>query len=346
MNSSDEFNAKASEPLTFEPEFAFYDGEDTSDESDSKAESKPFAGLPDLDEIDNAPFAPTKNVPVESSQEDIEDEVEPESEGVDDDFSGMTFDDDFNDSLDISDFGTVFSSQSNEQEEPEDSESADEPNDSEVDELNAGLDEFEDPDTSEEGEPDDSETEEDSDEDSDDDDDTSSAGEIAKTAVSALGAASLTALKAAQKGLSKLPMIGHLITSLVRTSVALALIVVIPLVLIMVSSSISRSMTAPSDTASVSLPDEGGAQLSNMKVTDDGKSLTGTITNTGEVIAEVTPSATLKGVNLKDPVSWYVRTDLGTCTGKPVTVDIDDSVDVKLTCDSPTNNVVPEGALE
>lgn len=318
MNSSpSEGNSRKDGPLTYEPEFAYYDGAVQEETSSGPVEDSTFAGLPDLEPSDEVGGLPN-----------LDDAPEAESDSSE----GMSFDDDFSDGLedmgDFSDFGS----------DPAEnvSDEAELPEEDPDDELLEGLDDSEDEATPEdEGEEDDAE-----------DDDASSAGEIAKTAGAALAAGAKKGLSSAQKLLSKLPLVGKFVTSAARAGIALVLVIAIPVALVIVSSAITRSVTAPEDTASVSLPDNGGVEMSAMKLSDDGKKLTATLSNTGDVIADVTPSATLKAVDLSNPISWYVRKDVGSCKGELANIDIEASVEVTLKCDSSDGDAVPEGALK
>lgn len=181
----------------------------------------------------------------------------------------------------------------------------------------------------------------------DDEDDESSVGDMAKSLLEASKKGLLATVAFAGGFLKKLPGVGKLITSTTRAAIGLALVIAIPVALIFASAFITRSATAPPESATVSLPDEGGVEMSNMVLNDEGTKLTATLTNTGEVIADVTPSATIKAAELKNPVSWYVRTDVGECTGETANLDIEESVEVTLSCTgSNGSSVKAEGSLE
>lgn len=181
----------------------------------------------------------------------------------------------------------------------------------------------------------------------DDEDDDSSIGDMAKSSLEAIKKGLLALVAFAGGLLKKLPGVGKLITSTTRAAIGLALVIAIPFALVFVSAFITRSATAPPESVSISLPDQGGVELADMELNDDGTTLTATLTNTGEVIADATPSATIKAVEWKNPVSWYVRSDVGECTGESTNLDIEESVEVTLSCTGSSGSSVKiEGSLE
>lgn len=181
----------------------------------------------------------------------------------------------------------------------------------------------------------------------DEDDDESSVSDMAKSALEAIKKGLLSVVAFAGGLLKKLPGVGKLVTNTTRAAIGLALIIAIPVALVFVSAFITRSATAPPEAVAVSLPDQGGVEMSNMALNDDGTELTATLTNTGEVIADITPSATIKATDLKNPISWYVRSDVGECTGETTNLDIEESVEVTLSCTGSSGSSVKiEGSLE
>lgn len=322
-------------PLTYEPEFAYYDGDTQNETSDDLTDETSFAGLPSLDQLDESPEFP-------SLDEDLTEAEEPDlgaPQEIEGSSEGMSFDDGFSNGLeDLGDFADFGDS------EPDDAESEDDPED---DELLEGLDDSPSaPDASDSEDEVDSNAAPDESSEDEDDDDSSSLGELAKNAGAGLGAGLTKGLAGSRKILSGLPVIGKFITTAARAGIALALIVAVPIAIILVSSAIVRASTAPAETATVSLPDNGSVEMSKMVLSDDGKTLTATLKNTGDVIADVTPAATLKAVELSSPTSWYMRTDVGTCEGEKMTLDIEASKDITLSCTTSDSNAVVEGTLK
>lgn len=321
-------------PLTYEPEFAYWSQDDEASDSPGAPQAS-FGGLPDLD-----------NEPVDAALPDIDEPEAPDNEEsveLDDELSidessGMSFDDDFSTGLEDLDFTDY----SDEIEDPVD-EPAPESAESESEDDSEFTEGLEPEDDVEPESPAGSSMEDGPEEDEDDE---SSLGEIAKAAGSAVALGSKTALSALQKIFAKLPLVGKFVTSAVRAGVTLVLLVAVPIALIVVSSAIVRSATEPAETASISLPDNGGVEMSKMVLSDDGKTLTATLTNTGDVIAEATPGAKLKAVSLSNPISWYKRSDVGSCVGEAVTIDIEASTEVTLKCTTTEANAVVEGALK
>lgn len=316
----------------YEPEFAFYDGE--------KEEKPKFEGLPELED-DVLPPETKNQVNDESSDwDDVVSTESPLNEDLPPIDDPIIFDDDFEAGL------PTFN-----ESEPEESSPSDDSLEEGLEEFNEGppsLDNEESNDDTDSVSPDpEVEKQDEDDEDADNDDnDSASLGEIVSSAVQSLGVAGIAFLKFVQKRLSKIPIIGKFATNTLKTGISLLLILAVPVAIVLVTSAIARSATGPDDVATASLPDNGSAQMSEMTLSDDGKKLTVKITNTGDIIADVTPSATLEGVKLSNPISWYTRTEMGKCTGETVTVDIDDSVETTLKCDADSDNLTVAGKLE
>lgn len=340
MNSSpSDIDPEDSGPLTYEPEFAYWSQDDDASNDSSGETSAGFGGLPDLDDSKVV----SDGLPVlDEETPDLGDSLPVVAEESDEfppnDSDSMSFDDGFSTGLEDLDF-TDYTSDDEVNSEPETEEDSDSPD---LSEFTDGLE----PDVEDESDDEEDIAEPNDDNSDEDEDDGSSLGEIAKTVGSALAIGGKKGLEVLQKILSKLPLVGKLVTNAVRAGVTLVLLVAVPVALIVVSSAIVRASTAPSETVTISLPDNGSVAMSKMVLSDDGDSLTATLTNTGDVIADVTPNANLKAVVITSPISWYKRADVGSCTGEMVTVDIEASTDVTLKCTTSDEKAIPEGVLQ
>lgn len=81
-----------------------------------------------------------------------------------------------------------------------------------------------------------------------------------------------------------------------------------------------------------SLPDVGSTLFNNFSYKDGVAS--GTITNTGEVIAKVNPVFETYALDIGlNPKSWFSLEKIGSCTGELVEVPIGESIDVSVPCE-------------
>lgn len=330
-----------------EPDFTLDESNNESfDEYDASA-MLPSGALPDLDDDDlDLPTPVEQPAEVEETANalpDFEDDETADSEDM------IVFSEDFDQSeeefpefdLDESDDAPSPDSENDElesfeSEDDEITEFSEDPEDEEQEPADTLEDFDESDDDTEEPQPEE-----------DEDDDESSISDMAKSALEAIKKGLLSIVAFAGGLLKKLPGVGKLVTNTTRAAIGLALIIAIPVALVFVSAFITRSATAPPEAVAVSLPDQGGVEMSNMALNDDGTELTATLTNTGEVIADITPSATIKATDLKNPISWYVRSDVGECTGETTNLDIEKSVEVTLSCTGSSGSSVKiEGSLE
>ena len=132
--------------------------------------------------------------------------------------------------------------------------------------------------------------------------------------------------------LSKLPVIGKLFKPLLSaTNILRKIAVSLPIVFIFGGMVLASYLSVPK-SSEVELPDEGSATFSSFTY-DDGL-VSGIIQNTGEVTAEVIANFkiyTIKpGIN---PISWFMPKEIASCSSDLITIDIDDSKEVSITCE-------------
>lgn len=131
--------------------------------------------------------------------------------------------------------------------------------------------------------------------------------------------------------LAKLPIIGKLFKPLLSaTNILRKVAASLPIVFIIGGMVLASYLSVPR-SSEIELPDEGSATFSSFSY-DDGV-VSGTVQNTGEVIAEVTANFkiyTIKpGIN---PLSWFMPKEVASCSSDLITIDIDDSKEVSTTC--------------
>lgn len=131
--------------------------------------------------------------------------------------------------------------------------------------------------------------------------------------------------------LAKLPLIGGLFKPLVAaTSILRNIASMLPVVTVL-GLIIAFSYFSVSSSVSGEYPDEGSVVFTDFSYSDGVAS--GSLVNTGPVVLEVSPSFdvyTLQpGLN---PLTWFIPEQVLTCSVEPVTVDIDDSVQVSASC--------------
>lgn len=130
-----------------------------------------------------------------------------------------------------------------------------------------------------------------------------------------------------------IPLIGRLAKlALAATSVLRAIAMLMPPVFI-VGSIILTNMFIIPKSADIELPDSGGASISEMSYDSKTGEVTGTLKNTGDVIAQVSISFDVYSTSLTiNPVSWFSPTKKLSCTSDIVSVDIDSQTQVKVFC--------------
>lgn len=144
--------------------------------------------------------------------------------------------------------------------------------------------------------------------------------------------------------LTLIPFVGRLLKPFQRFAkylfpiIALLLIVGIPFGLY-----VSASNAIPS-TGGVKFPDEGSSTISNFAFDPSTMTASATVTNTGDVIAQVQPVFTVWAYQVSlNPSKWTSYEKQGTCSGKVVTLEIDAKATVSVKCSiSKINGITPK----
>lgn len=135
--------------------------------------------------------------------------------------------------------------------------------------------------------------------------------------------------------LSALPLIGVVFKTINGVVASLPMIVKKILLLIGVFAFLTGSITLPamikpSPSELLNLPDSGRLMFTDVK--DNGGTISGKIVNNGEVAVEVIPKITVTQRKVFDFSTWFNPEVLNECYGEPVTVRIDETVDVNIAC--------------
>lgn len=142
--------------------------------------------------------------------------------------------------------------------------------------------------------------------------------------------------------LSKLPLIGFVFKiALEATKVLRAIAQYIPLAFFIAALVAVSYFSVPRDSL-IGLPDSGGATFSDFKYDASNNSVSGVITNTGDIIADVQPVFKVKTIqpNL-NPVSWVIPENTSKCVTESVRVDIDSTTKVTAKCSEPLAGFIP-----
>lgn len=132
---------------------------------------------------------------------------------------------------------------------------------------------------------------------------------------------------------AKIPLIGKPFSWLLQFSHIIRYVATsIPLLLIIaLIVYLNRSAVPP--TSSTALPDQGAASIGQMSYDGDTGTAKGTITNSGEVIATVTPTFTVYSSSPLSPLSWPFPKERTQCKGVPVKLEIGQSKEVQAKCE-------------
>lgn len=133
--------------------------------------------------------------------------------------------------------------------------------------------------------------------------------------------------------LGKIPFIGKIFNPLIKVaSVALTVLLLLPLLLIPLIVYNVAVNTVPNE-AELLLPDNGSVIIANVNFDKSTQTANALITNTGDIIAEVTPEFTIWIYELGlNPATWVKFSPFDTCIGESTVVDIDTSVEVQVEC--------------
>lgn len=94
------------------------------------------------------------------------------------------------------------------------------------------------------------------------------------------------------------------------------------------------ALNSIANPTSITFPDEGSAKIGQFTFDKDTMTASGTITNTGDVIADVKPVFTIWTYHISaNPRNWAAFKKVGTCEGAQVAVPIDGTKQVSVKCD-------------
>lgn len=138
--------------------------------------------------------------------------------------------------------------------------------------------------------------------------------------------------------LSKIPLLGAPFKYLLKFTQILRLIATSLPLLAVVGVLVAVHFTTVPGSTTWQGPDEGVATFTSF--TRGNGEVRGTITNGGPSSIEVVPQVEIYTSEWGDPASWLRPALRETCTGEPVTVDIEGEVEVAVACTPPTSGLV------
>ena len=135
------------------------------------------------------------------------------------------------------------------------------------------------------------------------------------------------------RALTLIPFVGRLFKPFERFGKFFLPLIAVILLLAIPFGVYSFAGNAIANPPILTFPDGGSATIGNFKFDEATKTASGTITNTGDVVADVTPVFSVWTYEFGlDPRKWLAFQELGKCEGAPVSVDIDATADVSAQC--------------
>jgi hypothetical protein len=135
------------------------------------------------------------------------------------------------------------------------------------------------------------------------------------------------------RALTLIPFIGRLFKPFERFARFFLPAIVVLLILAIPFGVYSFAGNAITNPPILKFPDGGSATIGKFKFDKGTQTATATVTNTGDVIADVTPVFTVWSYELGlNPTKWVAFQKLGECKGTPVSVPIDGVEEVSAKC--------------
>lgn len=146
--------------------------------------------------------------------------------------------------------------------------------------------------------------------------------------------------------LAKIPGVSKVVGSIVFEKLLKIVSIIVPIALILGAAVFFNGRSVETEF-SISLPDEGGATMSSYVYDKETGTVSAKISNTGGIIAKVTPSFDMYSSSLLKPWTWFKPSPEFTCTGSQVAVPIDGTINVKVKCPNKPSGlfVKPQGVL-
>jgi len=135
--------------------------------------------------------------------------------------------------------------------------------------------------------------------------------------------------------LEGIPLIGLPFKFILKAKIVLKILsYVLPLIVILAILHWHGGTKFKSEYGEVTFPDNGSAKITAISFNPSNNEATVTIENTGDVIAEVTPTLTVQGLKPSaNPLSFFYPKEVGSCTGSTVSVPIGKTKDFIVKCD-------------
>jgi len=136
------------------------------------------------------------------------------------------------------------------------------------------------------------------------------------------------------RALTLIPFVGRFFKPLEKISQFFLPLLVLLLIIGIPMGLYTVALNSIANPTTITFPDEGSAKIGQFKFDKDTMTASGTVTNTGDVIADVKPVFTVWSYHISaDPRNWAAFKKVGTCEGAQVSVPIDGTKQVSVKCD-------------
>lgn len=132
--------------------------------------------------------------------------------------------------------------------------------------------------------------------------------------------------------LSALPLVGGPFSILAQKEKLLRVLSYIFPLLFVVLLAVFMNWRAVPPVSSYSFPDQGHVTTKDFVISEEAKQVTAVMVNDGGVIAHGVPTIKVYGTNLINPVSWFKPQEIASCTTEPMTIAIDQTVNLTAKC--------------
>lgn len=142
--------------------------------------------------------------------------------------------------------------------------------------------------------------------------------------------------------LSKLPLIGFIFSAaLGATQILKGIAQYLPLVFVIGGLATVSYFSIPRDSQMI-MPDNGGATFTEFVYNSDSHTVSGLVTNTGDIIAEVQPEFKVMTIQPElNPLTWFIPSETSVCVSDTVWVDIDDATQITVECSGNVTGFIP-----
>lgn len=142
--------------------------------------------------------------------------------------------------------------------------------------------------------------------------------------------------------LAKLPLIGFIFSAaLGATQILRGIATYLPLVFVIGGLATISYFSVPRDSQ-ILMPDNGGATFTEFAYDSNTHTVSGLVTNTGDIIAEVQPEFKVMTIQPElNPLTWFMPSETAVCTSDTVWVDIDGAMPITVECSGDITGFIP-----